>query len=53
MAEKRKTLADPEEFAIVKSIYFPKDNRGEENIDPIEKLERMEAKQRNQNNNSR
>lgn len=46
-------LDDPTEWATIKSIYF-KDNRPlNEEIDSIEKLERLEAKQRNQNKTSR
>ena len=53
MENKRAKLTDPKEFAIVREIYFEKDYRDKENIDPLEKLERMESKQRNINNNSR
>lgn len=44
---KRPTLTDPEEFTLIKKIYF-KDNRPFfEDLDPIERLERMESKHRN------
>lgn len=46
MENKRPKLTDKEEFALIKSMYFEKDNRKEE-IDPIERLERMNSKQRN------
>lgn len=50
---KRPTLNDPEEFALIKQIYF-KDNRPEwEDLDPEERLNRMEAKQRHTNKSSR
>jgi len=49
----RPTLNDPEEFAIIKSIYFKDDRPLHEELDPIERLERMEAKQRHQNKSSR
>ena len=53
MEDKRPKLTDPKEYALIKSIYFEKDNFNKEKLDPIEELERMESKQRNQNNNSR
>jgi len=53
MENKRKKLTDPEEYAIVKSVYFPEDNINKEQIDPIEKLERMESKQKFNNKSSR
>jgi len=53
METKRPTLYDPEEFALIKSIYLEKDNFNKEETDPIEILERMESKHRNLNNNSR
>lgn len=52
LMEPRKTLADPEEFAIVKNIYFPKDNFNTDDIDPFERLERQQSKQRNFNKRS-
>lgn len=52
METKRPRLDDPEEYKIIKQIYF-KDNFNSEDIDPIEQLERMESRQRNINNNSR
>lgn len=53
MENKKPKLTDPEEFAIIKSIYF-KDNRNtEENIDPIERLERMNSRERNSKKSSR
>lgn len=49
----RPKLTDPKEFRIIKDIYF-KDNRPEwEELDSIERLDRMEAKQRHQNKSSR
>ncbi len=53
MEQKRPTLNDPEEYAIIKSIYFKETMRGQEEIDPIERNERMESKQRNNNKSSR
>lgn len=50
---KRPTLNDPNEFALIKSIYF-KDNRPlYEDLDPVERLNRMEAKYRHNNKSSR
>ncbi len=48
----RPKLTDPAEFAIIKSIYF-KDRMFGEDLDPIERLERMESKQRFNNKSSR
>lgn len=45
MENNRPKLTDPAEFAIVRDMYF-KDVRMVKDIDPIEELERMEAKQR-------
>lgn len=53
MEDKRPKLTDPKEYALIRSIHFPKDNFNKEKIDPIEKLERMESKERNINKNSR
>jgi len=48
----RPTLADPKEYAVIKSIYF-KDNRSSKDLDPVEELERLESRQRNKNKSSR
>jgi len=53
MENKRPTLNDPQEFALIKSIYFIKDGEKNEHTDPIENLERQESKYRNTNKNSR
>jgi len=53
METKRPKLSDPKEYAIIKSIYFSKDLPINEDIDTIEKLERMKSKNRNLKNNSR
>ena len=53
MENNRPKLTDPNEFAIIKSIYF-KDNRPiNEDLDPNEKLDRIEAKQRFNQKSSR
>jgi hypothetical protein len=51
--ENRPKLSDPEEFALIKSVYFDKDLRQNENIDQLERLERENSRYRNINNNSR
>jgi hypothetical protein len=49
----RPKLTDPAEYAIIKSVYF-KDSRPEwEDLDPIERLDRMESRQRFNNKSSR
>jgi hypothetical protein len=53
MENKKPTLADPQEYALIKSIYFDKDLRQTEDIDQLERLERQESKHKNLNNNSR
>jgi hypothetical protein len=53
MQNNKPKYTDPKEFSIIRDIYFEKDNLNKEEIDPIEKLERMESKHRNLNNNSR
>lgn len=53
MENKRPTLSDPAEFALIKSVYF-KDNRPfNEDLEPIERLERMESLSRNKSKSSR
>lgn len=53
MENKRPRLDDPEEFRIIKSIYF-KDTKPEwETLDQIERLDRMESKMRFNNKSSR
>jgi len=51
--DKRPTLNDPAEFALIKSIYFKNGRTFNEDIDPIERLERLESRQRNDNKSSR
>ena len=52
METKPPKLTDPQEFAIIKSVYFEKDFV-KEKLDPIESLERFYSKQRNHKNQSR
>lgn len=40
--EKRPTLNDPAEFALIRKIYFEKNDVRNSDVDPIERLERME-----------
>ena len=49
---KRPTLNDPYEFATIKRIYF-KEGTPYLDIEPIERLERMESKQKFNNKSSR
>lgn len=51
--ENRPTLNDSEEWAIIRSMYFNDRSIDYETTDPIERMERMESKQRNLNKNSR
>ncbi len=48
----RPTLNDPVEYALIKKIYFNNSRPINDDIDPIERLDRMESRRRN-NNNSR
>ena len=51
--DKRPTLNDPAEWEIVRSMYF-KDNRPiHHDVEPDERLERNESKQRNKKKSSR
>ncbi len=50
---KRPTISDPAEWAIVREMYFDTSFPINDDIDSIERLERMESKQRKLNNNSR
>lgn len=50
---KRPRLDDPEEFAIIRKIYLKDRRPFNEDLDPRERLERMEARQRNKFKNSR
>jgi len=49
----RPTLNDKEEYDLIKSVYF-KDNKPlHEDLDPVERLDRMEARQRFDSKSSR
>jgi len=52
MKDNRPKLTNPADYALMKEMYFEKDYNKEEE-DPIERLERMEAKQHNKTNNAR
>lgn len=52
MENTRPKLTDPKEMAIIKSIYF-KDKPAWEDLDPLERLDRQEAKRKNNNKSSR
>jgi len=45
--ENRPTLKDPAEWAIIRSMYFDDSNGFQEEIDPEERLERMNSRQHN------
>lgn len=49
----RPTLSDPKEYALIKKIYFDNDRPTKEDIDPLENLDRMESRSRNNNNQAR
>ncbi len=54
METKRPRLDNPVEFAIIKQIYFKDDNPFfDDNLDPIEKLDRLDSKLRQGNKSSR
>ena len=53
MENQRPRLDDPVEYAIIKSIYFKDARPSGEDIDPAEKMDRMEAKIRFNNKSSR
>ncbi len=53
MENKRPTLNDPAEFALIKSVYFKDYRPAWEDLDPTERLERMESKHRSNNKSSR
>jgi len=53
MENKRPRLDDPTEFAIIKSIYFKDGRPLKEEVDPIEQMERIEARIRNNGKSSR
>lgn len=42
MENKRPTLADPAEFALIKKIYFMPDPTFDNEVDPLERLDRQE-----------
>ena len=53
MENKRPTLNDPEEFALIREMYFDTSKGFQEDVEPTERLERMNSKQRNLTNNAR
>lgn len=53
MEIKRPRLDNPQEFALIKSIYFYKDNFITEEIDKLEQLKRQESRQKYNNKSSR
>lgn len=53
MENKRPTLNDPEEYALIKSIHFKERPAFSDDADPVERLERMESRERNANKSPR
>ena len=53
MENKRPTLNEKEEYDLIKSIYFKDDRPLNEELDPVERLDRMEARQRFNHKSSR
>ena len=54
MEEKRPTLNDPQEWAIIRDMYFDSSSPlTKENKDPLEELDRLESRIRNNNISSR
>lgn len=49
----RPRLDDPVEFALIKEIYFDHNRPFNQSIDPLENLERMESRSRNNKKSSR
>lgn len=52
MENTRPKLSDPEELALIRSIYFDDNKPTNSNLDPQEALERQEARSRNNKPNS-
>ena len=50
---KRPRLDDPEEYALIKSIHFKDKRLDYQDLDPEERLTRMESKHRNNQKSSR
>lgn len=53
MLNKRPTLNDPKEYAIIKSIYFKERESFYDKLDPKEEMDRWESRLRNKNKSSR
>lgn len=49
----RPTLKDPKEFALVKKVYFKDRQILNNDLDPIERNDRIESKLRNKHKSSR
>jgi hypothetical protein len=49
----RPTMRDPKEFALIKKIYFDDNRPINDDLDPTERLDRQEAKYRNNQKSSR
>ena len=53
MNDKRPNLNDVEEFNLIRRVYFKDNKPPYEELDPLERLERMEAKHRFNNRSPR
>lgn len=51
--QNKPTLADPKEYALIKEIYFKENRPLSEELEPEERLERIEAKHRQSTRSSR
>ena len=49
----RPTLYDPEEWKIVRRMYFKEPNFTQDNVDQLEALDRLEKKQKQSKNQTR
>ena len=52
MENTKRKLTDPEEFAIIRDIYFEKDYK-DDDIDQQERWDRLESRIKNNNKSSR
>jgi hypothetical protein len=53
MENKRPTLKDPAEFALIKQMYFQDNKPFNNDLDPIERNDRQESKLKNKQKSSR
>jgi len=53
MKKDHPSLLNPEDWTLAKAMYFDNNGPINEDLDPIERLERYEAKSRHNNKSSR